>query len=134
MTTPRTSADLGRAPTLTRGHGIDGVTVLTVYLVLLCAVPSNLSITALGSAGRPSGLWALAATLWWSWHQIQRHTVTRAAPQYVRIALFVFLGCAGIAYSSAMLRGLPSDEISPADNGMLRLIAWAGILLVANDD
>ena len=133
MTMSSTVTGQGRASALVRGRGIDGVTVLTVYLVLLCAVPSNLSITALGSAGRPSGLWALAATLWWCWHQIQRHAPSRVAPQYVRIGLFVFLGCAGITYSWAMLRGLPYDEISPADNGMLRLVAWGGILLVAND-
>jgi O-antigen ligase len=113
--------------------GIDGLTVLTVYLVLLCAVPSSLTISALGSAGRPAFLWALAATLWWGWYQLQRRAPTGAGPQYVRRALFVFLALAAVSYAVAMLRGLPGDEISPADNGLLRLIAWAGILLVAND-
>lgn len=113
--------------------GIDGLTVLTVYLVLLCAVPSSLTISALGGAGRPAFLWALAATVWWGWYQLQRRTPTGAGPQYVRRALFVFLALAAVSYAVAMLRGLPGDEISPADNGLLRLVAWAGILLVAND-
>ena len=38
-------------------RGIDGLTVLTVYLVLLCAVPSGLTIAPLGSSGRPSTVW-----------------------------------------------------------------------------
>lgn len=113
--------------------GIDGLSVLTVYLILLCAIPSSLTITALGSAGRPASLWALAATLWWGWYQLQRLQPSGAGPQYVRRAIFVLLGLAAISYAVAMLRGLPSDEISPADNGLLRLVAWAGILLIAND-
>lgn len=116
-----------------RGRGIGGLTVLSIYLVLLCALPSGLTITALGSAGRPAALWALAATLWWCWYQIQRHTPTTRRITPLRIALTIFLGIALISYAWAMLRGLPVDEISPADNGLLRLAGWAGILLVADD-
>jgi len=115
------------------GRGFDGLTVLTVYLVLLYAVPSNLTITALGSAGRPASLWALAAGVWWCWWQIQRQVPSGLKPQPVRLALFALLAIAALSYATAMLRGLPADETSPADNGMLRLVAWAGILLIAHD-
>ena len=114
-------------------RGIDGLTVLTVYLVLLCAVPSGLTITAMGSAGRPATIWALAASLWWCWHQVQRQAPLAPGRRIVPLALFALLTVAGFSYAVAMLRGLPGDEVSPADTGILRLVAWAGILLVGHD-
>ncbi|TFD57450.1 O-antigen ligase domain-containing protein [Cryobacterium sp. Hh7] len=114
-------------------RGFDGLTVLTVYLVLLFAVPSNLTFTALGSAGRPASLWALFAGMWWCWWQVQRQAQTGWRPQPVRLAVFGLLIIGAFSYSTALLRGLPADETNPADNGILRLAAWAGILLVAND-
>lgn len=114
-------------------RGIGGLTVLTVYLVLLFGVPSGLTITALGSAGRPATLWALGAALWWCWHQLQRQSPLSPGPRRVSAALFALLAIAGFSYACAMLRGLPTDEVSPADNGLLRLLAWAGILLVGVD-
>jgi O-antigen ligase len=115
-------------------HGFDAVSVLTVYLVLLCAVPSELTITALGSAGRPSSLWALFAALWWAWSKLHQHTADpRVRRQPVRIAFFIFLGVALISYAWAMLRGLPVSEVSPADSALLALVGWGGIVLVACD-
>jgi len=133
--TPSTQAKTRAAAAATIGprRGIDGLTVLTVYLVLLFAVPSGLTITALGSAGRPATLWALGAALWWCWHQVQRQSPLAPGPRRVSAALFALLAVAGFSYACAMLRGLPTDEVSPADNGLLRLLAWAGILLVGID-
>ncbi|TFD66794.1 O-antigen ligase family protein [Cryobacterium ruanii] len=124
---------ISRQRTDGQNRGFDGLTVLTVYLVLLLAVPSNLTFTALGSAGRPASLWALLAGMWWCWSQVQRHAQSGWRPQPVRLAVFGLLIIGALSYSTALLRGLPADEINPADNGMLRLAAWAGILLVAND-
>ncbi|SEM93388.1 O-antigen ligase family protein [Cryobacterium luteum] len=116
-----------------RTRDFDGLTLLTVYLVLLFAVPSNLAFTALGSAGRPASLWAMFAGLWWCWWQVQRPAQSGWKLQPVRFAVFGLLIIGALSYSTALLRGLPADEANPADNGMLRLAAWAGILLVAND-
>lgn len=124
---------LSRSNLSGRGRGFDGLSVLTVYLVLLYAVPSSLTITALGSAGRPASLWALFAGVWWCWWQIQRPVPSGSGLQPVRLALFALLTIAMLSYATAMLRGLPADETNPADNGMLRLAAWAGMLLVAHD-
>jgi hypothetical protein len=131
--TPRVPLKPGAPGTTVRPSAIDGLTVLSVYLVLLYAVPSSLTITALGSAGRPASLWALASTMWWCWYQLQRHASAPTRAQLVSRALLLFLAVGIASYAWAMLRGLPVDEVSPADNGLLRLLAWAGILLVAND-
>lgn len=114
-------------------RGIDAVTVLTVYLVLLLAVPSSLTISALGSAGRPAALWALAAALWWVASRIQQVTPSRTGRLWVNIGIFVFVGVVLASYASALLRGLPPEEVSPADSALLRLIGWAGIALVASE-
>ncbi len=110
------------------------MTVLTIYLVLLLVIPSSLSFASLGSAlGRPATLWALCGTLWWGWYHLQRHRPNRISIQPVRIAASAFVAVALISYAWAMLRGSPTIEISTADNGLIRVISWVGILLIAND-
>ncbi|MBT2587294.1 O-antigen ligase [Arthrobacter sp. ISL-95] len=104
-----------------------------VYLLITCLVPSNLTITALGSVGRPTTLCGLLAFAWWLLYQLQRTTPTRAGVQAVRIAMVVFLAVALTSYSLAMLHGVPDSESSPADSGLIRLASWAGIFLLIND-
>jgi O-antigen ligase len=114
-------------------HGIDAVAGLSIYLVLLIAIPSSLTIAALGSAGRPAALWALGMGAWWCWRQIQRQTPSDLGAQPVRAAIFLLLGIAFASYAWAMLRGLPQEEVSSADSGLLRLLGLSAVLLVASD-
>jgi O-antigen ligase len=116
-----------------RPGGIDAVTVLTVYLVLLLAVPSSYTISALGSAGKPAALWALGATLWWAASRVQRFVPIRSDARAVKIGIFAFGGAVLLSYAVAMLRGLSPEEVSPADGSLLRLLGWVGIALVASD-
>ena len=58
----------GRAtPSAPTTPGLDAVTVLSVYLVLLLAVPASLGVAALGSAGGPSAIVSVCAFLSWIW-------------------------------------------------------------------
>lgn len=112
----------------------DAVTVLSVYLFVLFAFPSGMSIAPLGSYGRPSMLVGLAMAFWWVLDQLLRVTLsTYRVHQPVRIALFAFLIVAFISLGAALLRGQPADQISPAENGVLNLVADSGVLLVAMD-
>ncbi|MFI2562885.1 O-antigen ligase family protein [Paenarthrobacter sp. NPDC018779] len=104
-----------------------------VYLLLACAIPSNLTLTALGSVGRPSTLCGLLAFAWWLLYQLQRTSPSRAGTQMVRNAMAVFLAVALASYALAMLHGVPAPETSPADSGIIRLTSWAGIFLLIND-
>ncbi|MDI2033928.1 O-antigen ligase family protein [Paenarthrobacter nitroguajacolicus] len=104
-----------------------------VYLFLTCLIPSNLTITALGSVGRPTTLCGLMALAWWLLYQLQRTTPTHAGSQPVRTGMVIFLAAGLTSYSLAMLHGLPDAEASPADSGLIRLASWAGILLLIND-
>lgn len=114
-------------------RGWDATTVLTVGLVLTCAIPSYLSIPSLGPAGKPGILWFLGALLWWVWHKLQRPFPVSMGHQPVRLMLFVLLGVVLMSYSLANFVGLPAQEATLADGGVLRALGWAGILLIAND-
>jgi hypothetical protein len=112
---------------------LEAVNVLTIGLILTCAIPSNLTISALGSIGRPGLLWFLAALLWWGWQQVQRPFPLLVGSQPSRRLLFLFLGAVLTTYALTNFAGLPPDEARAADSGLLRALSWAGLFLIAND-
>lgn len=113
---------------------IDAVSLLTVYLVLLLAIPSNVTITALGSLGRPSLLWGVVLMVFWAGSRLQKrdHDI-RPVKQPIRTAFVVFLVIVLVSFAFAMFRGQPSDQVSPAMTALVRMLSWAGVLLVAID-
>ena len=113
--------------------GADATTILTVYLVLLWFVPSAMVVAELGSAGSPSTLLGIAAFFWWVWYHVRRAEATDSGVQPVRAAMLGWLLVMLVVYAHAMAGPIVGDEISVADNGILRLIGMAGILLLAND-
>lgn len=111
----------------------DATPVLTAYVVVLLAMPAGLRMPALGSAGAPATILALALFVWWLWFHIQRDQSLPGGAQPVRMAMLGWILVITVAYVHAMSTPLPFDERSPADNAMLRALGLAGILLVAND-
>ncbi len=111
----------------------DAVTVLTIYLVLLVGVPSDQRLAALGGAGAPSIIWAFGAGLCWCLLHLQRSTPTTTLAQPVRTAQYLLLGTVVASYAAAMLRPLPPLEGNQANIGLLRVLALAGVLLLACD-
>lgn len=125
--------DVGRAARNRRGasHAVAG---LTVYLVLLFAIPSNVRIGALGSLGYPAFLWGLGLLSWWVIWRLQLHPgEASAVRQPVRAAFLALLAIALVSLAAALLRGQPADQVSPLFTSILRLLSWAGVLLVAMD-
>ncbi len=121
-------------PVLGARHEADAVTMLTVYLVLLFAIPSGVTIDALGALGRPSLIWGLILMAWWTVSRLQaRGSEARPISQPVRFAFVAFVVIVLISYAAAMLRGQPSDQLSPAFTAIIRLLSWAGVLFVAAD-
>ncbi|WCD92911.1 O-antigen ligase family protein [Microbacterium sp. nov. GSS16] len=108
--------------------------MLTVYLVLLVALPSNLALSALGAYGRPQFLWGIVLFLWWGFTRVQSPSVDLdPVRQPVRVALAVFFVIVLIGFAVALLRGQPADQVSPAISSVLRLLSWSGVVLVAID-
>lgn len=117
-----------------RSTGGSGATMLTVYVVLLVGVPSNLTITGLGGLGRPSLIWGLFLLLWWMLALLQKRE-SDAAPvaQPVRVLFGAVVVVVLVSFAAAMLRGQPADQVSPALTALVRLASWAGVLMVAMD-
>jgi hypothetical protein len=112
----------------------DAVGLLTVYLVLLLAIPSSVRIAALGSLGRPSLLWGLFLFgLWGLWRIQARSSDLVNVEQPVRLAFFALCAIALVSFAAALFRGQPADQVSPAFMSLLRLVSWGGPLLVAMD-
>ncbi|MET0828488.1 MAG: O-antigen ligase family protein [Microbacterium sp.] len=128
---PQPAVVSGRPTPIVRRE-FDAVTMLTVYVVLLLAIPSGVTITALGALGRPSLVWGLVLLVWWAVSRLQAHPID-ALSQPVRVAFAVFLVIALISFATAMLRGQPDDQLSPAITALVRLLSWAGVLLVVVD-
>ncbi|MBG6056128.1 hypothetical protein IWX81_002560 [Salinibacterium sp. CAN_S4] len=129
----RPVAAIGRRVT-TRGRGITASTMVTVYIVLLLAWPSFVSISQLGSLGRPSLLWGLVLLFWWILTRLQTRTDDdRSIPQPLRYAFAAFAIVALISFAAAMLRGQPGDQVSPAVTALIRLASWAGVFFVVMD-
>lgn len=113
---------------------IDGVTALTFFVVLLYAIPTSQRLSALGQVGEQGTLLGLLAMLWWLWYRAQhRRWLPEPGPNWVRMALFLFVVSVLASYISAMLRPIPGDEVSPADAGLLRMLAFTGTALLALD-
>lgn len=111
----------------------DATPVLTVFAVVLLGIPAAMRMTALGSAGSPATLMALTLFLWWLWFHLQRDQPLPALSQPVRSAMLIWILVVTVAYVHSMSIPLPYDERSPADNGLLRILALGGVLLVVND-
>jgi O-antigen ligase len=115
-------------------RGATALTMLSIYVVLLVAFPSNLVVSALGAYGRPQFIWGLVLLLWWGLSRIQGPSAAvRRASQPVLIALAAFLVVVLLSFAAALLRGQPFDQVSPAVSAVARLLSWTGVALVALD-
>lgn len=115
-------------------RGGDAVTMLTIYIVLLLAIPSSVSLGPLGSYGSPSLLFGLVLLAWWLFSRLQRRSIDVApTAQPIRLAFGAFFVVVLVSFAAALLRGQPVDQVSPAQSAVVRVLAWAGVFLIALD-
>jgi polysaccharide biosynthesis protein PslJ len=111
----------------------DAVTLLTVYLLLLMAVPSSLVIGPLGAAGAPAdvvGVVLLACYLLARQHPALLIDRRR---QPIRTAAVLF-GCVTLAaYVSANRTIMSALTENGADRGLFLMAGWLGVVLLAAD-
>ena len=113
---------------------IDAGTALTVHLVLLLIVPSNLTIAGLAAYGRPSLIWGLMLLAWWVIWQLQSASgLPGKLSDPVRVSFMCLVVIILLSFAAALLRGQPMDQISPAISAVVRVASWSGVLLVALD-
>lgn len=116
-----------------RRRRTDAVGLLTVYLFLLMVIPSPLTFAPLGGAGGPATIFAVLLLGCYLLTLVNPPLALPRGPQPIRIAAIV-LTCAVLAtYISANRRTLPSLEQNAADRGLILMLGWLGIMLVAAD-
>ena len=114
------------------GRG-DAVTVLTVYAVVLIAIPSRLVIGPLGGAGSPATVVGLGCAMWWLFTQLARPVPGTAGRQPVRACMIGFVLAVLASFVAACVRPIDPIEFSSATLALVLLGGWSGVLLVAND-
>jgi hypothetical protein len=111
--------------------GLDATAILTVYLVLLVAVPAGLIFKPLGASGTPANILGIGCLVWWAATRLQGGRGRQSNP--VRIALLLF-GLAVLPSLAAMyLRGAPGIETSAANRAVLIFLGGAGVTLLIVD-
>lgn len=127
MTVPGLLSDPGRTQLRAKA---DGATLLTGYVLLLYLVPSKLIFKPLGGAGTPAALLGLCAAAWWCWSRIHaagpRHPM--AWLPRLGIAFFAAVLCSYVAATSRVITG---QELRGAQQGLVNVASWLGVLLLA---
>ncbi len=112
----------------------DNIAWLSVYVFLLIAIPSKLVVGPLGGSGTPAQIVGLFAALSWCRNRmrasgtIKRPGVSRFAWRCGGFVLSVLL-----SFVAAMTRPIEPEELNTAMLGVVGVISWLGILLIAND-
>jgi polysaccharide biosynthesis protein PslJ len=129
-------ATLVRQPSLNevRARGkVDAVALLTFYLFLLMAIPSSLVFAPLGAAGGPATLFAVILMVWYMTMRVHPGFEFDTGRQPVRVAGVIFFCVILAAYISANRHFLQNTEKNGADRGLISIVGWLAILLIAAD-
>lgn len=118
----------GRRPT-----PVDGVTVLTVYLVLLFAIPSKLTFAPLGGAGAPSTLLGLGSVIVWLVYRLSQSQTEAFIVRPVRRAVLIFVGALVASFVAAAIRPTNGAEMQSAQLSLLTAFGWLGVFLMTSD-
>jgi O-antigen ligase len=109
------------------------VGILTLYLFLLMAIPAELVFGPLGAAGRPATMFALLALVIYLGLWLRPSSFLDRGRQPIRLAAVLFTCVMVASYASANRHLLPVLEKNQADRGIIYLVGWLGILLLAAD-
>jgi O-antigen ligase len=112
--------------------GFSSVTLFTAYLVLLLLIPSNLVFAPMGGVGTPANIVALGILLWYVVSWIVGRVVPSGAGRPVRISMFIFALAVLASFVAAMTRSITELEILSADRGLILIVAFAALVVVAS--
>ncbi len=113
---------------------VDVTSLLSLYVLLLLGIPSQLIFGPLGAAGTPANLLGMVCLFWWILAVMLPFGGVASGPQPVRIAM-VFLSAMvlGSYAAGAMRPDIVPEELRAADRGLLLLATWAGVALITAD-
>jgi O-antigen ligase len=116
-----------------RRRGMDVVALLTIYIFLLIAIPSNLIFSALGGGGTPANLLGIVFLGLYLISWFSPTSAIARSRQPMRIAGLMFFCAIMLSYTSATRHAMPTLELNAADRGVLVASGWFGVLLLAAD-
>ena len=115
------------------GRRIDAVTILTVWVVLLMAIPASLVVAPLGAVGGPATIFAAVVLVFYLVTWLHPALAPARGRQPVRAAA-ILLTCAVIGtYVSANRHIMPGLERNGIDRGIILICGWLGVLIMASD-
>ncbi len=116
-----------------RRRKVDAVTLLSVYVLLLLAIPQRLVLAPVGAVGGPSTIFAglLFCVFLVAW--LNPALTLDHGRQPIRLAAALFTCVVLAAYVSANRHAMPTLELNGADRGVIFTFGWAGVLLLAAD-
>lgn len=111
----------------------DATAVLSLFVVLLIAIPAQWVVPGMGAAGRPAGLLGLGALVWLGVALLLPGVTVpgQGRPQPLRAALFALAASALVSYAMAFTRFVPGSEARGADRALLLVAAGVGVALLA---
>jgi hypothetical protein len=112
---------------------IDAVTLLSVYLIMLMAIPALLVFSPLGAAGGPATIFAAVLFLFYLVTWVRPRLTPARGYQPARLAAIFFACTILVAYTLANRNAMPTLEKNGADRGLISLAGWLGVLLIAAD-
>jgi hypothetical protein len=133
MPTRTTAGARSPAPLATGLPRADVVTALSCYVVILFALPSRLTVAALGGAGPPVVILGLGIGAWWLLDRLHGPDRAVAVRHRVRPWALVMLGSVGVTYVVAMTRAIAPNEMTTADLSMVALFSWVSVLIASED-
>ena len=111
----------------------DVVSCLTLYLVLVLGIPSNLVFEPLGGAGTPASVFRLLLFAWWCTGRLLANSGLARGLQPVRIGAWIFGASLLGSFLAAANRPLSVIEANSADRTLLYFIGLIGLLLITAD-
>jgi O-antigen ligase len=117
----------------TERRPLEASALLLTWVIVLMAVPANLVVAPLGAAGTPAQILGLAAAAWWLAAQLDRSRTTLRPAQPVRTATGIFVLAMMAAYVAGVTRPIEAPELSSADRGLLLVVSWWGLAVLAGD-
>lgn len=131
-------AALGAIFIVFRQIDLDATAVLTVYLLLLTLLPASYVVPALGAAGTPAGIVALAVGYWWVLERTVPRPGGQVAPevtgfQPLRAALAFYFVTAAMAFVVSFSRPLTTIEANGTARAMIGVAGSVGLALLASD-
>ena len=114
----------------TRG---DAAAALAVIVAAVLFISSRYAVTEIGGFVTPAFALGILAALWWACARVTPGLGRAVGAQPVRLALFILVWAAAASATGLLVRPYTAEEGRAFEAGMLLLLSWAGIALLAAD-